>query len=125
MSGLVLEGIGQIHVSVKDLDRAVGFYRDVLGLRLLFRFPGMAFFDCGGVRLFLAPPEKPDLAGTSILYFRVQGIEAAEQVLTERGVRIVSPARVVHQDGTQVLRMCFFQDSEDNHLALMSETARG
>ncbi len=46
-----LDQIGQISVIVKDVDRAVAFYREVLGMRFLFQFPGMAFFDCGGVRL--------------------------------------------------------------------------
>ena len=72
-----IQAIGQIAITVSDLDRAVAFYQDVLGLSLLFRFPGLAFFDCGGVRLMWSRPEKPELAGTSILYYRVPSIQAA------------------------------------------------
>ena len=70
---VALESVGQISIIVKDVERARNFYRDTLGLKFLFEFPGMAFFDCGGVRLYLAPADKPDL-GTSILYYRVADI---------------------------------------------------
>ena len=53
--------IGQISINVHDLDRAIAFYRDKLGLPLLFTGGKLAFFDCGGVRLMLSPPEKPEL----------------------------------------------------------------
>ncbi len=66
---LGIEGIGQISIVVSDVDRAVAFYRDVLGLQYLFGFPGMAFFDCGGVRLYLAKAEKPEFDRTSIIYY--------------------------------------------------------
>src|SRR5213082_3175931 len=66
--------IGQISVNVHDFDRAVAFYKDVLGIKHLFSVPGrMAFFDCNGIRLMLAIPERPDLDHpSSILYFKVQ-----------------------------------------------------
>ncbi len=64
-----LSTIGQISVTVKDLDRAVTFYRDQLGMQLLFRVPNMAFFDCSGVRLMLSiPEEQSDDIHSSILY---------------------------------------------------------
>src|SRR5215208_1436016 len=75
--GPQIQAIGQIAVTIVDLDRAVAFYQQVLQLPLLFRFPGLAFFDCGGVRLMLSRPEKPELAGTSIIYYRVPSIQAA------------------------------------------------
>ncbi len=87
---VALESIGQISIIVKDVDRAKAFYRDTLGLAFLFEFPGMAFFDCGGVRLYLARADKPDL-GTSILYYRVADIRAAASELEARGV-VVPPA---------------------------------
>src|SRR5574341_1541269 len=67
-----IAGVGQIALTVKDLARSVAFYRDALGLRFLFQPPGMAFFDCGGMRLMLALPEKPGDAGpsSSVIYFR-------------------------------------------------------
>ena len=74
---LGIESIGQISIVVSDVDRAVAFYRDVLGLQYLFGFPGMAFFDCGGVRLYLAKPEKPEFDRTSILYYRVPDMATA------------------------------------------------
>ena len=67
-----LSEIGQISVNVHDFDRAVAFYKDTLGINHLFTVPGrMAFFDCSGIRLMLAIPERPDLDHpSSILYFK-------------------------------------------------------
>ena len=70
-----LDRIGQISVNVKDLDRAVAFYRDVLGMRPLFQVPKLAFFDCGGIRLMLSPPETPEFDhAASVIYYRVDDI---------------------------------------------------
>jgi len=83
-----LSEIGQISVNVHDFDRAVAFYKDTLRLKHLFSVPSrMAFFDCGGVRLMLAIPERPDVdRPSSILYFKVEDIEQAHEVLASRGV---------------------------------------
>src|SRR5579859_4120147 len=81
--------IGQIAVNAQDVDRATAFYQDVLQLKLLFRAaPGLAFFDCGGVRLMLTRPEKPEFEhATSILYFAVPDIRAAHASMKEKGVK--------------------------------------
>src|SRR2546426_6552094 len=77
-STLGIQNIGQISIIVHDLPRATAFYRDTLGLPLLFTAPNLAFFDCGGVRLMLGPAETPELDHpSSILYFRVKDINAA------------------------------------------------
>ena len=82
-----LNEIGQIAVTVRNLDRAVEFYREKLGLRFLFQVPSMAFFDCAGVRLMLSLPEDEEIDhSSSILYFRVGDIEATTQNLTDGGV---------------------------------------
>src|SRR6266536_1223148 len=83
-----LSTIGQIAVNAHDLDRAVGFYRDKLGMKHLFTVPPkMAFFDCAGIRLMLSLPEKPVLDHpSSIIYFKVADIQQASKTLTERGV---------------------------------------
>jgi len=116
--------IGQILIAVKDPDRAAAFYRDVLGLTFLFKAPGMAFLDAEGVRLYLGMPEKPEFDRSSILYFRVPDIQAAQRALEERGVRFAAPAHKVHEDASRALWLAFFPDSEGNTMALMSEVAR-
>lgn len=114
--------IGQIAVTVRDLERAIEFYRDVLKLPFLFAVPNMAFFDCSGVRLMLGVPEADqDGQGSSILYFRVGEIQAAAHALAERGVEIKSKPHMVAQMEDHDLWMAFFDDSEGNTLALMSE----
>lgn len=118
-----IASIGQISVIVKDVDRARDFYRDTLRLKFLFEFPGMAFFDCGGVRLYLAKADKPEL-GTSILYYRVNDIRAAAAELEARGVTFVASPEKVHEDAHHELWLAFFHDSEDNTLALMSEVSK-
>ena len=75
-SGLAIQRIRQISINVHDPDRAVAFYRDILGLKLLFRAGHLAFFDCDGIRLMLGPPEKPEFDHpSSILYFKVEDIQ--------------------------------------------------
>lgn len=114
--------IGQIAVNVQDLQRATAFYRDVLGIRLLFEVPGMAFFDCGEVRLMLGKAEQPELDHrASIIYYRVDDIAAAYRRLVERGVEFMHEPRMVHKTDESELWMAFLRDSEENVLALMSE----
>jgi methylmalonyl-CoA/ethylmalonyl-CoA epimerase len=118
-----LGAIGQIAVNAHDLARAVQFYRDALGLRLLFEVPPkMAFFDAGGIRLMLSLPESPafDHPG-SILYFTVDDIDAAHAVLADRGVVFADRPHLVARMPDHQLWMAFFRDSEGNTLALMSE----
>ena len=116
-----LSTIGQILVPVADVARATAFYRDQLGMRFLFDFPHMAFFDAGGVRLYLAEPEAPDFRGVATIYYRVPDIAAAYRALAERGVPFSGGPHVVHNDGTQELWMAFAKDPDGNNVALMSE----
>jgi catechol 2,3-dioxygenase-like lactoylglutathione lyase family enzyme len=122
-SGFGLSQIGQIAVSVKDVDSAVAFYRDVLGLKLLFQAPpGLAFFDCGGVRLMLARPEKPEFDHpASTLYFKVADIQEAAATLKARGVRFEEEPHLIAKMPDHDLWMAFFRDGERNLLGLMSE----
>jgi methylmalonyl-CoA/ethylmalonyl-CoA epimerase len=123
---LLLSQIGQISVHVKDVERATGFYRDRLGIRFLFTAPpGLAFFDCSGLRLMLSRPEGPGQAqGSSTLYFRVPDLQQAYQTLQDRGVRFHDAPHLIARLGTYDLWMAFFYDSEDNIMALMSELPR-
>jgi catechol 2,3-dioxygenase-like lactoylglutathione lyase family enzyme len=116
-----LSTIGQILVPVGDAEHAAAFYRDALGLRFLFAFPHMAFFDADGVRLYLAEPESPAFRGRATLYFRVPDIAAAVSALEARGVVFDEQPHVVHRDGTHELWMCFTKDPDDNNIGLMSE----
>jgi methylmalonyl-CoA/ethylmalonyl-CoA epimerase len=120
-----LDAIGQIAVNVHDLDRAVAFYGDRLGLRLLFRVPNMAFFQCGSVRVMLGTPSAPEFDHpSSILYFRVADIEAAHARLVQREVVFRDAPHPVHRAADHELWLAFFEDSEGNVLALMSERPR-
>lgn len=117
-----LSRIGQIAINVQDVERATAFYRDALGMKHLFSAPGMAFFDCDGVRLLLGAPEKPeDDHPSSILYFTVPDAKEAHRVLAGRGVAFEGEPHVVHRTDAYELWMAFFHDSEGNLLALMSE----
>lgn len=121
--GFGLTRIGQISVPVKDVDRAVAFYRDRLGMKLLFRAPpGLAFFGCGDVRLMLSVPEKPELVHpASIIYYSVEDIDAAQAALVARGVSFEHPPSLVHRAESYELWLAFLRDSEANLLALMCE----
>lgn len=116
-----IERIGQIAVVVQDVERAADFYERVLGLPLLFKFPGLAFFDCGGVRLMLSKAERPEFDRTSIIYYRVPDVVAAASELERRGVVFEGKPHVVHRDERHELWMAFFRDSEGNYVGLMRE----
>jgi predicted enzyme related to lactoylglutathione lyase len=115
--------IGQISMNARDLPRAVAFYRDALGLPFLFEAPPkMAFFNCGGIRLMLGVPEEAELDHPgSILYFNVDDIRATHTAFRERGVTFRTEPHLVAKMPDHELWMAFFQDSEGNTLALMSE----
>ena len=117
-----LDRIGQISVNVKDLNRAVEFYRDVLGMRPLFQVPKLAFFDCGGIRLMLSPPETPESDhAASVIYYKVDDIQAAHAALRGRGVPFDGEPHLIARMPDHEVWMAFCRDPEGNVLALMSE----
>jgi methylmalonyl-CoA/ethylmalonyl-CoA epimerase len=122
-----LTRIGQIAVNAHDLDRAVAFYRDVLGLRFLFQAPPkMAFFDCGGIRLMLGVAEEAEFDHpSSVLYFKVDDIHGAWAALCEGGAELRREPHFLAKMPDHDLWMAFFKDSEGNTLALMSEVRLG
>ena len=115
--------LAQVTNVVHDLDRAVRFHRDTLGLRLLFQAPpALAFFQVGAVRLMLSPPENPaqDHPG-SVLYLKVKDIESVHRTLLAKGVKFVDQPHRVHAAADYDLWMTFFHDPDDNPMALMEE----
>lgn len=117
-----LSQIGQIAIPVSDIDRAVAFYRDILGMRFLFQAPsGLGFFDCGGVRLTLDAPAKAHAGKSSVVYYKVADLDAAFQSLSVRGVVFEAKPHFIAKLPDHELWMAFFRDSEGNLLAMMSE----
>ena len=124
---LNLSTIGQIAVTVSDLDVATAFYRDTLGMRFLFSAPpGMSFFDCDGVRLMLTLPEQgsDESKSSSVIYYTVEDVQQATETLKSRGVRFIGEPHVIHSTDTYNLWMSFFSDPDGNTLALMAEVAK-
>jgi len=123
MSELSLNAIGQIHITVEDIDRTVAFYRDVLGMRFLFQVPGqaMAFFDCGGVRLYFGKAERPEFRSSPLIYYRVEDLQGAVATLRARGVELTSEPHIVHRDARHELWMAGLQDPDGLHVMLMTE----
>jgi predicted enzyme related to lactoylglutathione lyase len=120
-----LSTIGQIAIPVHDCDAAVEFYRDSLGVKFLFQVPNMAFFDCDGIRILLAVPEEGDSdRRSSIIYFKVADIHAATDALRDKGVVIISDPHLIAEMPDHDLWMSFFQDQDENTLALMSEVPK-
>lgn len=119
---LVLDRIGQIAVPVTDVERAIVFYRDTLGMRFLFQAPpGLAFFDLSGVRLMLDGPARARAGNSSVIYYRVEDLEAAFTALSERGVRFEAEPHLIAKMPDHELWMAFLRDPDENLLALMSE----
>lgn len=114
--------IGQISIPVQDLERAITFYKEALGMKFLFQVPNMAFFDCGGIRLMLGIPEKTDsYHRSSVIYYKVDHIENAYNTLTERGVKFRGKPHCVAKLPNHDLWMAFLDDIDGNLIALMSE----
>ena len=122
-ASLRLEEIGQIAITIADLDRAVAFYRDQLGLQHLFSAPrGLAFFACGKVRLMLSRAEEPGGERfNAAIYFKVADLETAHAQLTARGVSFEAAPHLVARMPDHELWMAFFRDPDRHLLALMSE----
>ena len=120
-----IHGVGQISISVTDVDRAGEFYRDTLGIDFLFQVPGtnpMAFFNCAGTRLYINQPENPEHAtGSSVIYFTVDSAHEAAEELKSKGVHLVSEPHIIHQTENFTLWMAFFKDPDGNLMSLMSE----
>jgi methylmalonyl-CoA/ethylmalonyl-CoA epimerase len=127
MSEQQIRGLGQVAVRGFDMERAIGFYRDVIELPFLFQAgPNLAFFDCGGVRLMLDIPEdKRTDHPASVLYYRVEEIQSAYGALVARGAQAESEPHLVAKMPDHELWMAFFQDPEGNIVALMAEPRTG
>jgi predicted enzyme related to lactoylglutathione lyase len=115
--------VGQIHITVTDLDRSVAFYRDVLGLEHLFTVPGqpMSFFDAGGVRLYLGRTEEARFVSRPTIYYRVDDLETSWIEITARGAKEIAGPQLVHRDGVIELWMAFVADPDDIPVGLMQE----
>ena len=120
---LSLGTIGQITSTVKDMPRAVAFYRDALGIPQIPipAGPNLAFFDCGGIRLMLSLPEGEVQQTGSVLYFRVPDIQDAYAQLRSRGVEFIGEPHLIARLPDHELWMAFFRDPDGNPLALMAE----
>ena len=118
-----IESVGQIAIAVSDIDKAVEFYRDILELELLFQAPpGLAFFNCGGVRLMLTILQGDDTDHkTSVIYYRVSDINATAQELKRKGVVYLQEPGLVAKMPDHELWMSFFRDPDQNLVGVMSE----
>ena len=117
-----LSRIHQISIRAHNTERAVKFYRDTLGLRLLFQAPpALAFFDCGGVRLMLSPPEPEFDHQGSIVYFAVDDIQTTHAALVAGGATFRTAPHMIARLPDREVWLADFEDSEGNVLALMSE----
>jgi methylmalonyl-CoA/ethylmalonyl-CoA epimerase len=118
----MLSTIGQIALPVGDTDRSEDFYGTALGMKKLFRFGTLVFFDCGGVRLMLEGSSGPVTPGRGAChYFAVPDIEAAVLELTSKGVRFDDKPHLIAKMPEHELWMAFFKDPDGHMLALMEE----
>jgi len=117
--------VGQIALGVADVDRSESFYGGQLGLRKLFRFGGLSFYDCGGLRLLLEHAGEGVTKAGSPIYFRVADIALARRELAARGVVFTDEIHLIAPMEDHDLWMTFFRDPDDHILALMTEAPKG
>ena len=119
---LKINSIYQVSISVDDLDAAVDFYRDKLGITFIGQFPpGLAIFDCGGVHLMLSAIPGEASTGNSVIYFNVPDIQVGYETLKERGVEFGNEPHVIHSTDNYELWMAFFKDPGGNTMAIADE----
>lgn len=118
-----LNQILQIAVPVSDVDRAIAFYRDTLGMRFLFKAPpGLGFFDCGGIRLMLDAPARTQSRNySSVIYYKVPDIQHARRELGARGVTFLEEPHLLAKMPDHDLWLAILTDPDENLLGLMSE----
>jgi catechol 2,3-dioxygenase-like lactoylglutathione lyase family enzyme len=118
---LAIGPIGQIARRVKNIESARKWYGDILGLQHLYSFGDLAFFDCGGTRLFLSQDESENQS-ESIIYFRVKDIRTAHENLTAKGIEFINAPHMIHrhEDGTEEW-MAFFKDNDGRPLGIMAQ----
>ncbi len=122
---MALGALGQVHISVTDVERSVAFYRDALGIPHLFTVPGqpMAFFASGDVWLYLGVPEAKEYTSRCVLYFRVEAIDAEVARLRGEGIEIGDP-HVAHRDGSTERWLAALVDPDGHHIILMEDRER-
>jgi extradiol dioxygenase family protein len=117
---MTLSKLAQIALSTRDLPNAVAFYRDVLGLPLMFEVSGMAFFDAGGMRLMIGPAHhQGPLQNNTYVYFDAGDWRATETALEGRGLKFERPAEIVQRADGKEHAIRFFKDPDGNALAIM------
>ncbi|HLY07409.1 MAG TPA: VOC family protein [Rhizomicrobium sp.] len=109
----------QVALTTRDLDNSRHFYRDLLGLPLLFEAGGMMFFDLGGTRLLVGTENTAGEPGGSILYIEAPDIDTVGPALEAKGIRFLGPAQVVQRTGTHEVKIRAFRDPDGNVLQLM------
>lgn len=124
MPDIRLSKLQQIALVQHDVERAVPFYRDGLGLPLQFAMAGMAFFDAGGIRLMLTKPSSPEFDHkNSILYFEVADCRAAYEALKSRSVPFDDEPHLVGKTATHEMWMAFCRDPEGNVIGISEARA--
>jgi catechol 2,3-dioxygenase-like lactoylglutathione lyase family enzyme len=121
MSETKLGSIGQIALHVSDIERSVEFYGEKLGMTKIFDTPNLAFFDNDGVRLMLSSGEGEPSGERSVIYYRVDDIDAVYAEFSSEGVEFQGEPHVVHASDDYELKMAFLKDPDGNQLAIMAE----
>jgi methylmalonyl-CoA/ethylmalonyl-CoA epimerase len=123
---LNLNQIGQIALPVIDTDRSEAFYEKVIGLRKLYRFGDLSFFDCAGVRLLLDKVREPaKFSPQGCIYFRCADISLTVRELEKRGVSFTQTPHLIARMDDHDLWMAFFTDPDGHTLAVMQEAPKG
>jgi methylmalonyl-CoA/ethylmalonyl-CoA epimerase len=119
-----LDTVGQIAVTVSNLERSRSFYLNTLGMKFLFDAGNMAFFQCGAVRFMIGTADRPAQPGGTIIYFRVADIHETHAALVARGVEFIQKPHLVARMQEHDLWMAFLRDPDQNPIGLMCERTR-
>ncbi|NVJ66083.1 MAG: VOC family protein [Gammaproteobacteria bacterium] len=117
----MITGIKQIHIQVENIERAINFYQNILGLELTMSFPdqNMAFFDCNGIRLYLG--KNPEYESKAFIYYQTDNLQQDFEQLKANQVMIIKEPMAIHQTIELETWLCAFKDSEGNILHLIQD----
>jgi methylmalonyl-CoA/ethylmalonyl-CoA epimerase len=118
-----LSDIGQIAITVSDVEVALEFYRDILGLSFLFSpAPTLAFLAAGSLRIMLSTPQGAGIVGaSSTLYFKTQNIETSYASIIARGATVERAPQLAAKMPDHDLWIGFVRDPDGNLVGLMEE----
>ena len=117
--------LAQVSMLCRSAAATEAWYRDVLRLGHIFTFGPLVFFDMNGTRLYFREVPEKEFRPSSTLYFAVDDINAATELLKGRGIKFQGAPHMIYKDDATGIEewFSFFADPDGNVLALLAKVS--